>query len=388
MRCVVFFILATAGAPFAQSGEQMLAPHSTSSQTLAGGEERNYRLQVPAGQVVDVSVREEQGLAGILIVEQDERAAVEVDFAKRIPAAKRVLVGPGDSRLRLIPANHSPMARMFEISISEPRRSTEDDQLRFTAEQFMGAGEAILRKFDANYLDDSLAKYQAALELWKRIGDRTAQADAFDHIGYVLHFKGEMKAALEAYGQALDLSKGDGDESGAAAALYGLAHTNHDTAQYAKAAELANQALDLDRSRSDRRGEADALMVLGLGSLAKGDNDRARTNFLAMLDATQKAGDKLRESDAENDLGLLEFQLANFPESDRHYSEALAIERQENDPVRVAQELNNLGALCFTTGDLREALRYQAEALPIRKKLAQPGSYANSLYNVADDHLP
>jgi CHAT domain-containing protein/Tfp pilus assembly protein PilF len=251
----------------------------------------------------------------------------------------------------------------------------------------MGAGEATLRKFDANYLDDSLAKYQAALELWKRIGDRPSQADAFDHIGYVLHFKGEMKAALEAYGQALDLSKGDGDESGAAAALYGLAHTNHDTAQYAKAAELANRALDLDRARSDRRGEADALMVLGLGYLAKGDNDRARTNFLAMLNAAQKAGDRLRESDAENDLGLLEFQLGNFSDGDRHYSAALGIERQENDPVRVAQELNNLGALYFTTGDLRQALRYQAEALPIRKKLAQPGSYANTLYNVAADHL-
>lgn len=97
----------------------------------------------------------------------------------------------------------------------------------------MGAGEAILRNFAPNYLDDSMAKYQAALELWKRIGDRPGQADAFNHIGYVLHFKGGMKAAVEAYQQALDLSNRDGDEGGAAAALYGLAHTNHDKAQYA-----------------------------------------------------------------------------------------------------------------------------------------------------------
>jgi CHAT domain-containing protein/tetratricopeptide (TPR) repeat protein len=386
MRRAVLFISATVGVLFAQSAEQRLAPHSTSSQTLAGGEERSYRLQVPAGQVVDVSVREEQGLAGILIVDQGEPAAVEVDSAKRIPAAKRVLVA-GDCRLRLIPANHSPRARIFEISISEPRPSTEDDQLRFSAERFMGAGEAALRKFDADYLDKALAKYQAALELWKRIADRTFQADAYDHIGYVLHFKGEMKAALEAYRRGLDLSKAQGDEDGAAVALYGLAHTNHDTAQYTKAAELANQALDLDRASSDRRGEAEALMVLGLGSLAKGENDQARTNFLAMLDAAQKAGDRLRESDAENDLGLLEFQLANFSEGERHYSEALAIERQENDPVRIAQELNNLGSLYFTTGDLRLALRYQEEALPIRKAVAQPGSYANTLYNIAADYI-
>lgn len=121
MRCLVLLISVTVAALYAQPGEQRLAPHSTLSQILAGGEERIYRLEVPAGQVMDVSIREEQGVAGILIVEQDERAATEVDFVKRIPAAKRVLVALGDSRLKLMPANHSPMARIFEISVGEFR---------------------------------------------------------------------------------------------------------------------------------------------------------------------------------------------------------------------------------------------------------------------------
>jgi hypothetical protein len=140
-------------ALFAQSGEQRLASHSTLSQLLAGGEERIYRLQVPAGQVADVSIREEQGIAGLLIVGQDGRTATEVDFAKRIPAAKRLLAGAGDSRFKLMPANHSPVPRIFEISVGHFRPATEDDRLRLSAEQLMGAGEAILRNFAPNYLD-------------------------------------------------------------------------------------------------------------------------------------------------------------------------------------------------------------------------------------------
>src|SRR5580704_16601764 len=112
MRCLLLLTLATAATVFAQGGEEALAPHSTVSQTLASGEERVYRLQVPAGHTVEVSIREIQGMAGILQV----LGAAEVDLAKRISAAKRVLIGPGDFRLRLTPANHSPLARIFQLS--------------------------------------------------------------------------------------------------------------------------------------------------------------------------------------------------------------------------------------------------------------------------------
>jgi CHAT domain-containing protein/Tfp pilus assembly protein PilF len=383
MRCV-WLTWATGAALFAQTGGEWLAPHSASNQSLAPGEERIYRLQVPAGEVADISVRETQGLAGILLVlDRNGREIEEVDLAKRTPAAKRLLVESGDVSLKLIPANHSQLTRTFEISAGEFRPAAADDSFRISAEELMGAGEAALRKFEPNYLDDSLAKFQKALELWKRIGDRPRQADALDHIGFVLHFQGKMKEAIEAYQQALDFSKTDGDDRGAIPALFGLAFTNYDTAQYAKTADLAGQALDLAQAAGDPRGQSDALSVVGLSAVGKGDTGRAKTSFLAMLDAAQKAGDRVREADAHNDLGLLEFQLGNAPESEQHYNQALAIDREEKEPVKVAQELSNLGALHASIGDHREALRYFDEALPIRKLLAQPGSYANTLYNAA-----
>ncbi len=384
MRRLVFLILATIATAFAQPGEKSLAPGPTTTHTVAGAEERVYRLQVPAAQTVEISVRETQGMAGILTVSgPDGREVVQLDLAKRTPAAKRLLIGSGDFRLTVTPANHSPMARIFELSVSQPRPIAENDNLRFSAEQLTGAAEAILRNFQPNYLDDALAKYEAALELWKRIGDRPRQADTFNRIGYVLHFQGKMKPSIDAYQQALDLFKADRDDSGAVAALFGLAFTDYDTAQYAKSAELGNQARDLARKLDDPGGQSDALSVIGLSSMAKGETDRARTSYLSMLDAALKAGDRVREADAHNDLGLLEFQLANFKEGEGHYSQALAIYREENEPVRVAQELNNLGVLYSTSGDLRKALRYFDEALPIRKTLAQPGSYANTIYNAA-----
>ena len=383
MRCLLLLTLAIAATVFAQAVEEPLALHSTVSQTLASDEERVYRIQVPAGHTVEVSIRETQGMAGILsVLAADGYEVAEVDFAKRIPTAKSVLIGAGNFRLKLTPANHSPMARIFQLSIGELRPITESNASRFTAERLTGAAEAILRKFQPNYLDDALAKYEAALELWKRTGDRPRQADTFNRIGFVLHFQGKMKPALEAYQQALDLMKDDG----AVTALFGLAFTYYDTAQYAKSAEFANQALELARKLEDPRGQSDALSVVGLSFMAKGDNDHARTSFLSMLDAARRAGDRVREGDAHNDLGLLEYQLGNYTEGEGHYSQALAFYREEHEPVRVAQELNNLGVLYANLGDQRKALRNFEEALPIRKALAQPGSYANTLYNAAVSH--
>ena len=384
MRCLIFLTLGMVSALFAQVGEQRLAPGATLSETLAGGDQRVYRLQVPAGQVVEVSLHEVQGLAGILtVVGQDGNEVVSIDFAKRNPGAKKVLLGSGDFQLRLNPARHSSLQRIFQLSAGLPRPLGEPDQLRFSAEQAMGSGERILQTFQTNYLEDALARYEAALDLWKRMEDRPRQADAWNHIGFVLHFQGKMKAAIDAYQQCLDLEKAEHDDGGAAAALFGMAFIDYDTAQYAKGAELAAQALDLARAIKDWAGQSDALSVLGLTSMARGETDQARARYLAMLEAAQESGDPVREADAHNDLGLLEFQLANFVESEGHYSHALAIYRQENEPVRVAQELNNLGVMYSTSGDPRKALRYFEEALPIRKRLAQPGSYANTIYNAA-----
>jgi CHAT domain-containing protein/tetratricopeptide (TPR) repeat protein len=368
----------------AQSPAKLLPPHSLASESLSGDERRTYRLQVPDGQVVVFSIREQNGLAGMLaVLKQDGSELVEADLTRRIPATKSVLIGAGDFLIRLGPGNHSSMTRTFQISVSEPRLLSEKDQLRFSAERLIGEAEASLRSFQPGYLKDAQTKYESALALWKLIGDLPQQVDALCRIGFVLRFQGEMKASPVMYQRALDLTKTENDVYGTAVALLGLAFVSYDTAQYSKATEFATQALELDRALDDAGIQSDALSVLGLSSMAKGDNEHARITFEAMRKQAEKAGDRVREADSYNDLGLLEFQLGNFTDGAAHYSHALTIDREENERVRVAQELNNLGVLYSNTGDQREALLYLEEALPIRKELAQPGSYANTLYNIA-----
>jgi CHAT domain-containing protein len=382
MRVLVFLSWAASGTLSAQPVARSLPTGSTLSESLAGDETRTYRIEVPAGRVAEVSIREEQGIAGIFVLRApDGKEVARIDPLKRIPAAKVLLIGPGANLVQVTPANHGAMTRVFQFSVSEARPAAKDDASRFSAEQLIGEGERILGGFEPGYLASALANLRAAFELWKQIGDRSRQADTLHHIGSVLHFQGEMKAATEAYQQTLDISAAQHDENGQVAALFGLAFTDYDTAQYAKEAELAEQALEIARRMQDSRGESDALSILGLSFYARGENEKARADFLAMLDAARRAGDRVREADAHNDLGLLEYQLANFPQAEQHYSEALAIFRQESEPVKIAQELNNLAVLFANLGDQRQAISYLEEALPIRKAVAQPGSYANTLYN-------
>lgn len=124
MRSLVLLTLATLSGLFAQPGEQLLAPQSTISENAAGSEERIYQLHMPAGKTLEVSVREIQGMAGILAVlgPSGNEIAV-VDLNKRTPSAKRVLVGPGDFHLRVTPATHSSLPRVFEITGGRSGRS-------------------------------------------------------------------------------------------------------------------------------------------------------------------------------------------------------------------------------------------------------------------------
>jgi hypothetical protein len=87
MRFLFLLTLSPVAVLFAQRGEEVLAPRSTVSQILAAGEEQVYRLRVPVGQVVEVSIREKQGMAGILAVlgpDGNEVAEVDPDRARRL----------------------------------------------------------------------------------------------------------------------------------------------------------------------------------------------------------------------------------------------------------------------------------------------------------------
>lgn len=371
----------------ARACQHRLVPNASVLQTCAGTEEAAYLLDVPAGSVLELSVAERQGMAGLLVVSaEDGREAAYADLARRHPSARSVLVPAGSFRVLLRPVNHSAVERIFELRAGELRPDEPAMRLRLRAEQLLGEGERAYRQKAPDYLKTAAAAYEASLESWMQSGDTGRQADLLSHLAYVRYEQGEMKAALDLYERALELWSTLQDRPGIATALQGKALIAVDTGQQKDAEEWGTRALDIRRALSDLRGQVETLFVLGTIPFVKGESDLARARYDEALAMARQAGDRVREADAMNFTGVLEFQLGRWEEAARLYAGALSIDREESEPVRAAQRLNNLGSLHTAAGEIRESIAYLTEALPIRKTLASPNAYGNTLYNLALNH--
>jgi CHAT domain-containing protein len=354
---------------------------------LAGREEARYRVRIPKGQSMDLDVIEQQGMAGIVAIYDENGTELrQADLDRRYAQARSLLIPSEAAELRVRPANHGTLQRHFELKTSPPRPMTPGDRFRLDAERLLGEGEKAHREQQSGYFQSALACYEESLKVWMKLPETSRQADVLAHIAYVENQMGDSQKALQSYQHALDLWTAAKNKAGMGSALGGMAWVAGNAGQKDKAEQWVKQALEIRRSLGDLRGEIDNLFVLENLWFVAGRNEEAVALASEALALAQKAGDRIREADADNLLGLIRFQLGNSREAEPYYNSALVIDREENDRVRIAQTLNNLGVLARAQGEDREALRYLAEALPIRKQVSPADSYANSLFNIGVVH--
>src|SRR5262247_2556429 len=151
-------------AALGQTCERLLSPAAAVQDLLAGEEGRCYRVPMPAGQVLQVSILEQQGIAGILsIMAPDGTAMAQADFAQRAGRQKSLSVvteAAGDYKLVLAPANHAPIERRLELRIGPAHEATANDRLRASAEKALGSGEELGRRMEPDARQTALPKYE------------------------------------------------------------------------------------------------------------------------------------------------------------------------------------------------------------------------------------
>jgi len=346
------------------------------------------QLEIPAGLVVDLTVSEQQSLAGFLrVLAADGRVLVGVDLSRRSAPARRVLIPPGADRIAIAPATHGSLERVFLLSTDAPRMPTEADLLRMNAERVLGEGEQTYRQRADGALESAVATYERSLATWTSMGDSARQADLLIHIGWIRYELGDTKAALDAFRRALDAATLADDRSGMGGALQAMAQVGSESGQPKEADEWASRALEIQKGIGDVRGQAASLFILASLRVIGGKSDDAYAMDSEVAALAQRAGDRLREADAVISLGIIEAQRGRRSQAIERYSAALTIARTEQDVIREAQCLSNLGASYYNLGEIRTAIRYLEEALPLRKRVSGPNGYGNTLYNLALDHV-
>ncbi len=194
-----------------------------------------------------------------------------------------------------------------------------------------GLGEVL--RIQSRYAE-ALAAYEEMRAAAEAVGDRVAQARAWNEIALVEASKGDNRAMLESTERAAALAREAGRQEQART-------------------ELA-RALNLQSQASTRLGDARAGMMLG---------DQA----LALAGGSGEGGQSER-ADSLKSLGMAYHQLGRFEHAESCKEQALALYREMENRRGVGNMLNSLGETARLRGDYGKALARYREALAIARE--------------------
>ncbi|HLK61149.1 MAG TPA: tetratricopeptide repeat protein, partial [Chthonomonadaceae bacterium] len=152
----------------------------------------------------------------------------------------------------------------------------------------MAAGEQALREGDYAL---ALARYEQALALHRRNGDRKREAQTLHHLGIVARETGYHMEAQERHEQALALHRELNDPVGEALHLHNLAGALKERGDYEGARRHYEQAYSRNWGAGNRTAAAHNLNGLARVAVAQGDRETAHRLFTEALGIFQEAHD-------------------------------------------------------------------------------------------------
>ena len=148
-------------------------------------------------------------------------------------------------------------------------------------------------------------KFERALGIFQRIGDRAREAATWHELGRIDVYQGEYEAAREKFERNLGIWQELGDKSWEAKTWHQLAAIDVNQGEYEVAREKFERALGIFQRIGDRAGEAATWHELGRIDLRRGEYDAAREKFERALGIFQRIGDRAGEAATFAQLGIL-----------------------------------------------------------------------------------
>ncbi len=240
-------------------------------------------------------------------------------------------------------------ADAFKAAVDEFRRTGNRSA---EARNVLGQGASY---HGLNRMSEAYRIIHEALEMAEEEKDDRTVADAITWLGIICKDQGDYSLALEHHSRALELKRKLGDELQLAAPLNSMGLTYFHMGDYRKAMDCFEQAMDIQRRLEDAWGLPDTLNSIGMTLHKMGRPDEALKVYAEALDARKRSGGKARTANILNNMGNLYTTLGDFDSAIRCHSEALAIRKTISSRSGVASSLLNLGETCRAAGKLRRA---------------------------------
>ncbi len=243
---------------------------------------------------------------------------------------------------------------------TSPSLSSQGQQLIDEALQLIREGS---NKSQAN----ALGKYQQALAIGQKNGDRALVALALQGIGLVYNLQNNYPKALENLTQALEIRKALGDRLSVAYVLNALAGVYANSGEKQKAVQYYNQSIAI--FRAEKKSAPIALTLISLGGAYEnlGDTTKAIAAYNQSLAIQRNTNDRPNIASTLSTLGRLYTSLGEPQQAFDAYNQALDIQKADGNKPGVVAILQGLGGLYQSINESQKALETYTQALEIQQ---------------------
>lgn len=222
-------------------------------------------------------------------------------------------------------------------------------------------------------MDRASLSYQAALSIYRAVGERLGQANVLRALGDLLQFQKDMEAALESYQAALSLYRAVGDRLGQANTLAAQGQVALINDEQTKAAELLDQALTIYRVIGDRYSVAAKIANYGWALRRVGRYSEARPYLQQAAELFAEMGledyaERHRQAAAQSEPPSAAKQIAEITAQAKQ-AVAAALADPQSDRIALAQQLEDRAR--WAEDGETEGSPYLALATELRALIAQ-----------------
>ncbi len=372
--------LAPAGAA-EERGELVPHPGFTAVAPLAPGERHAYTLELPAGELAALSLRQ-LGVDAVLEVRgPGDRVLTTADSPTGMSGRERTLVVSRDAGThRVIVVGIGTAAGGYALRLDALRPASAADRALAAAVAALDRAELLRFSGTESALRDAEAAYRDALDDFVRHGgDLEWEARALQGLGSCLAEIGDPEEAAARLDQAAVRFGEAGLLRSRAWALRDLGRVLQRVSEPRRARHALDRSAALFRELGDPAGEASALLARGVLAAATSEFEEALIDLERSFDLARRTRSPLAEAAALSELGQLYTLIGYTDEALDHLRAALALQRRLDDDAGRIDTVTAIGWAHYLDLDPADSLPYYAEALALARRGGDLGSEAGVL---------
>lgn len=228
----------------------------------------------------------------------------------------------------------------------------------------------------------ALEFYNKSIKLKEEIDDKKSLVTSLNNLGAIYIHLAKSSLALEQFNKALVILEETDDLFSKAVTLNNIGAIYSDQGEMTLAIKYYNESLKIREETGDKRGTANSLNNIGTIHKDQGNILLALECHHKALKLREEIVDKMGIGSSLNNIGIIYYEQEDIPLAMEYYNKALKVREEMGDKAGIAISYNNIGAVFKKQNDWQQALDYFQKSLEIEKEIGDKSGIANTLNNI------